>query len=49
VPTEEETAAIMAVVTLLQADEPQEARAPRMSAWAQAGRREAVRPWTRQE
>ncbi|MEZ4563529.1 MAG: hypothetical protein R2853_12425 [Thermomicrobiales bacterium] len=47
-PLAEEAAAIVAVLTLLQAEAPPGTAAPRVSAWAQAGRREALRPWKRQ-
>jgi hypothetical protein len=48
-PTAEETAAIVTVLALLQTDATPEAEPPGMSAWARAGRREAARPWTKQE
>ncbi len=48
-PSPEEAAAIIAVLSLMQPEAPTGAGAPRASAWARAGRREAVRPWTRQE
>ncbi len=48
-PTLEETAAIAAVLALMQAEAPPEVDPPRASAWARAGRREAVRPWPEQE
>jgi hypothetical protein len=47
-PSMEETAAIIAVLSLMQTEAPADQEAPRASAWARAGRREAVRPWTRQ-
>lgn len=48
-PAEEETAAIIAVLSLMQREATREATGPRTSAWARAGRREAVRPWTGKE
>lgn len=47
-PTAEETAAIVAVLALVQAEEPKVEDSPRPSSWARAGRRDAVRPWTKQ-
>jgi hypothetical protein len=48
-PSAEEAAAIIAVLSLMQREAPSGTEVPRTSAWARAGRREAVRPWTRQE
>jgi hypothetical protein len=48
-PTAEETAAIVAVLSLMQEEPPQAAESVRTSPWARAGRREAVRPWTKPE
>jgi hypothetical protein len=47
-PTEEEVAAIMAVLMLIQAESAPVPEAPRVSAWARAGKREAVQSWTKQ-
>jgi hypothetical protein len=47
--TPEVAAAIVAVVALTQAEALPEAEPPRASAWARAGRREAVRAWTKPE
>ena len=49
VPGDEEAAAIIAVLSLMRTDAPLEANTPRASAWARAGRREAVRPWPGKE
>jgi hypothetical protein len=48
-PTLEKAAAIAAVLALMQAEAHPEADPPRASAWARAGRREAVRPWPERE
>jgi hypothetical protein len=48
-PSGEAAAAIIAVLSLMQAETPSGTEVPRASAWARAGRQEAVRPWTRQE
>ena len=48
-PTDEETAAIIAVLSLMQVEAPTEPSASQTSAWARAGKREAVRPWTGKE
>ncbi len=44
-----ETAAMVAVLALMPVEASVGAEPPRMSAWARAGRREAVRPWKKQE
>ena len=48
-PVEEETAAIIAVLSLMTTEDSSEEITPQISAWARAGRREAVRPWTGKE
>ena len=48
-PSAEEAAAIVAVLSLMQAEPHPGTEAPSASAWARAGRREAIRPWARQE
>lgn len=44
----EETAAMVAVLALMQTETSLDTEPPSMSAWARAGRREAVRPWKKQ-